>query len=132
MLYRFLADALLAVHFLWIFFLILGLPLGLYLKLAWLRILHAAGLILALALQLAGLLCPFTIWEESLRLRDDPGFSYRGSFIITQMEKLVYPGWISMNTITVLTVLLVLLTLLSFILGPLKFKTGIGQKGGPE
>ena len=118
MFYRLGADALLAVHFLWIFFLILGLPLGLYFRLAWLRTLHAAGLILALALQFAGLLCPFTIWEESLRLREDPGFSYRGSFIVTQMEKLVYPGWISMNTITVLTVLLVLLTLLSFIVRP--------------
>lgn len=131
MFYRLGADALLAVHFLWIFFLILGLPLGLYFRLAWLRIFHAAGLLLALALQLAGLFCPLTIWEESLRLREDPGFSYRGSFIITQMEKLVYPGWISMNTITVLTLLLVLLTLLSFILRPLKFKTGMGKKGGP-
>lgn len=132
MFYRQGADALLVLHFLWIFFLILGLPLGLYFRLAWLRTLHAAGLILALALQLAGLLCPLTIWEESLRLREDPGFSYRGSFIITQMEKLVYPGWISLDTVAALTALLALATLLSFIFRPVKFKTGLGKKGGPS
>lgn len=132
MFYRLGADALLAVHFLWIIFLVLGLPLGLYYRLAWLRTLHAAGLLLALALQLARLPCPFTIWEESLRRREDPGFSYGGSFIIAQMEKLVYPGWIYLDTVTVMTAFLVLATLLSFIFSPLKFKTGMGKRGGPS
>jgi hypothetical protein len=34
------------------------------------------------------------------------------------MEKLVYPGWISLNTVIILTALLAGLTLLSFILSP--------------
>ena len=116
--YRLLADALLILHFLWIIFLILGLPVGLYFKMRRLRIVHAFGLLFALALQIGGMLCPLTIWEEKLRLHQQPDFSYGGSFIIAYIERLVYPGWISMNTLTVLTVMLVLLTLLSFILKP--------------
>ncbi len=120
--YRLVADALLLAHFSWIIFLILGLPLGLYFKLPRLRILHAMGLILALVLQFNHLLCPLTIWEEYFRSSQYPGFSYRGSFIITYVEKLVYPGWISMNTITILTALLAGFTLLSFILRPPQLK----------
>ncbi len=113
------ADALLLLHFLWIVFLVLGLPWGLYISSPIIRLLHASGLIFALALQLTHTFCPFTIWEESLRGAQQPGFTYRGSFIITYLEKLVYPGWISLNTITILTALLVALTLASFILMPL-------------
>jgi hypothetical protein len=120
--YRLGADVLLLVHFLWIVFLILGLPLGLYFKLHRLRILHAMGLILALVLQFNHLLCPLTIWEEYFRSSQYPGFSYRGSFIITYVEKLVYPGWISMNTITIITALLAGFTLISFILRPPQLK----------
>jgi hypothetical protein len=121
--YRLAADALLLLHFLWIAFLVLGLPLGLYLRLHRLRLLHALGLVLALGLQLTNILCPLTVWEEHLRIRQQPAFSYRGSFIMAYIEKLVYPGWVSPNTITSLTALLVGLTLLSFILKPLPPKT---------
>ena len=120
--YRLGADALLLVHFSWIVFLILGLPLGLCFRLPRLRILHAMGLILALVLQFNHLLCPLTIWEEYFRSSQYPGFSYRGSFIITYVEKLVYQGWISMSTITILTALLGGATLLSFFLKPPQFK----------
>jgi len=112
------ADALLALHFLWIIFLILGLPLGLHFRLRRVRLLHAAGLVFALALQLGRMPCPLTIWEEKLRRLLQEDFSYRGSFIITYLEKLVYPGWISLNTVAVLTGLLAILTLVSFILSP--------------
>ena len=112
------ADALLLLHSLWIVFLILGLPLGLCFKLPRLRIVHALGLLLALVLQLFNTLCPLTIWEESLRRHQQSDFSYRGSLIISYLEKLVYPGWISMKTITLLTALLLGSTVLSFILKP--------------
>ncbi len=105
--YRLGADALLLLHFLWIAFLVLGLPLGWYFRLPRLRILHALGLALALALQLSHTLCPLTIWEEQLRTHQQSDFSYRGSFIISYLEELVYPGWISLDTITLLTALLV-------------------------
>ncbi len=116
-------DVLLLLHFLWIVFLVLGLPLGLYFNLRILRILHAAGLIFALILQLTHTLCPLTVWEEQIRALRQPGFSYRGSFIITYIDRLVYPNWISLNTITIITVLLVGGTLVSFILKPLGSKT---------
>ncbi len=116
--YKLGADALLLLHFLWIVFLMLGLPLGLCFKLSRLRILHALGLLLALVLQLFNTLCPLTIWEESLRRRQQTDFSYRGSFIVSWLEELVYPGWISMDIITLLTALLSGLTVLSFILKP--------------
>ena len=114
------ADILLLLHFFWIVFLILGLPLGLYFNSKVLRISHAMGLMLALALQLTHTLCPLTIWEEALRGLRQPGFTYRGSFIISYVEKLVYPGWISLDIITVITALLVGLTLLSFIKRPIR------------
>ncbi len=117
------ADALLLLHFLWIVFLVLGLPLGLYLNSSIIRLLHASGLIFALALQLTHTFCPLTVWEEHLRDAQQPGFTYSGSFIITYLEKLVYPGWISLKTVTILTVLLVALTLASFILIPLRSET---------
>ena len=121
--YRLGADALLLLHFLWIIFLILGLPIGVYFNFSRLRLLHATGLILALVLQLTNNLCPLTIWEAQLRTHQQPDFNYHGSFIITHLEKLVYPGWISMDTITILTLLLVTLTLISFILKPIRFKS---------
>ena len=117
------ADALLVLHFLWIVFLVLGLPLGLYLNRPALRIIHAAGLVFALILQLTHSLCPLTVWEESLRYIQQPDFTYSGSFIITHIERLVYPGWISLYTITLLSALLAGATLLSFILIPLRPKT---------
>ncbi len=116
------ADILLGLHFLWIAFLVLGLPLGLCFHLSKLRLLHLVGLILALGLQLTSTFCPLTILEEDLRGYQQPEFTYRGSFIITYIEKLVYPGWISQATISLLTVLLVGLTLVSFIYKPVKFK----------
>jgi len=112
-------DALLVIHFLWIIFLIVGLPLGLYFKLRALRIVHAMGLIFALILQLTHTFCPLTIWEEYLRNLHHPDFTYKGSFIITSIEKLVYPGWITLKTITIITAFFVGVTLLSFILIPL-------------
>lgn len=120
---RVMADILLIIHFLWVLFLILGLPIGVYYKLPRLRLLHAGGLLFALILQLSNTLCPLTIWEEYFRNYQEVGFSYRGSFLITYLEKLVYPGWISMDTITGITAVLVGATLLSFILKPLNFKS---------
>lgn len=117
------ADALLLLHFLWIVFLVLGLPWGLYISSPKIRLLHALGLIFALALQLTHTYCPLTVWEERLRYARQPGFTYRGSFIISYLEKLVYPGWISLKTVTILTALLVAATLASFILIPLRPKT---------
>ena len=114
------ADALLLLHFLWIVFLVSALPLGIYFRLRTLRILHATGLVLALILQFTRTICPLTILEEYLRNFQQPDFDYKGSFIITHVEKLVYPGWISLNTIIILTVLLAGMTLLSFILWPLR------------
>lgn len=121
------ADVLLLLHFLWIVFLVLGLPWGLYINSPIIRLLHAFGLIFALALQLSHTYCPLTVWEESLRVARQPGFSYRGSFIITYLEKLVYPGWVSLETVTILTALLVALTLASFILRPPRFTTRQGK-----
>ncbi len=116
--HRLAADLLLIVHFFWIAFLILGLPLGLYFSWDRLRLLHAMGLITALVFQLYNILCPLTVWEEYFRQYQRPGFDYGGSFIMAHIEKLVYPAWISFDIIIILTALLVGATVISFVIKP--------------
>jgi len=65
------ADILMILHFLWAAFMVIGLPLGL-----WLR---------------SGAYCPLTIWEESLRWEANPGFTYEGGFLAHHLSSILYP-----------------------------------------
>lgn len=120
--YKLGADLVLILHFTWIIFLLTGLPLGALFKSTMLRISHALAVVFTLIQQIVDYFCPLTIWEERLRTKFDPGFSYRGSFIKTYLDKLVYPDWISLKIIPVLTIILAVLTALSFKFYPIKIK----------
>ncbi len=99
MIYRLLADFLVALHLLWILFMLAGVVLILWgilfkrkiLDWFWFRTLHLAGIIYVGALSIQGKLCPLTIWENQLRAKSDPAGTYTGSFIIHHIEKIVYP-----------------------------------------
>jgi len=54
------------------------------------RIFHIAGLLFAVLLQVFGWYCPLTYVEIWLREKHDPSITYKGSFIIHYVEKLVY------------------------------------------
>lgn len=70
-----LADIVLIIHFLYVLFVVGSLPviwLGAGFKLAfvrnpWFRYLHLAAILLVVAESLAGIVCPLTAWENSLR-----------------------------------------------------------------
>jgi hypothetical protein len=103
MIYKILADIVVFIHFFWIVFLIFGGLLGTRNRA--IRIFHVTGLAFAFVIQVSGWYCPLTDLEVWLRSRHAQGLSYRGSFIIHYIERLVYievPHW----SIIVLTVML--------------------------
>ncbi|MGD0884000.1 MAG: DUF2784 domain-containing protein [Thermodesulfovibrionales bacterium] len=88
MIYKFAADVVVIVHFLWIVFLICGVFLGRRYRPV--RIIHLAGLSFAVIIELFGWYCPLTHLEVWLRERYGSSSSYSGSFIVHYIEKLVY------------------------------------------
>ena len=93
-----LADTIVVAHFMWILFMLAGFFLtvaGFWYKRffdRWLfRTLHLLGIIYVAVLSVMGRYCPLTVWENSLRARQDPQLIYEGSFIIRYIERLVYP-----------------------------------------
>jgi Protein of Unknown function (DUF2784) len=101
--YKILADVVVAVHFLWIVFLIFGGLLGVRHRA--IKIFHVAGLLFAAVIQVSGWYCPLTDLEVWLKSHYAPGVAYRGSFIIHYVEKLVYIR-ISHGEVIALTILL--------------------------
>jgi len=111
-----LADILMLLHFLWAAFMVIGLPLGLWLRSPTLRWIHFGGMVITAAFAVAGAYCPLTIWEESLRWEADPGFTYEGGFLAHHLSSILYPQiepWILRSasvlwgTLTVLTMVVI-------------------------
>jgi len=72
------------------------------------KFIHIAGLIFAVIIQIFGWYCPLTHFEFWLRQKHDPLLTYRGSFIIHYIEKIVYleltPGIIFVLTLILISV----------------------------
>lgn len=114
-----LADFVLAVHFLFVLFVVGGLPavwVGAALGWGWVRDLrfraaHLAAILFVAAESLAGIACPLTAWEDLLRQAG----TGQGSFMQRWVGRLLYydlPEWM----FTVAYVLFALLVLASFLL----------------
>ncbi len=103
MLYKILADTVVIIHFLWILFLIFGVFLGV--KYRGVKVLHIAGIIFALIIQVFDWYCPLTHIEIWLRQKHNPELSYTGSFIVHYVEKLIYIE-IPRSAILILTIFL--------------------------
>ncbi len=86
--FRFLADAVVFFHFLWILFLIFGFAFGR--KSKKIKLFHIGGLFFAIFIQAFDFYCPLTYLEVFLRQKHDPQGVYAGSFIIYYLEKLIY------------------------------------------
>ena len=95
--YRFLADLVLAVHFAYVAFVVLGLVailLGIVLRWRWVRnfwfrAVHFLMIAVVVVESLCGVLCPLTEWENSLRrLAGDS--SAPGSFIGRWMGRIMF------------------------------------------
>jgi hypothetical protein len=92
------ADGVLLLHFAWVAFVVVGLPmvwLGAWRKWNWVR---AFGFRMAHLLAMAyvaweavtGRECPLTIWENRLRILAGNGQSYQGSFIQHWVHRILF------------------------------------------
>ena len=88
MFYGVLADIVVSVHLLWIFFLIAGAYFGR--KHRSVMLLHGAGLVFAVVSQIFGWYCPLTHLEAWLMEKQPASQAYSGSFIAHYAKKLVY------------------------------------------
>ena len=87
-----LADVLMVLHFLWVAFMVFGLPLGMWLRSPKLRWAHFLGMTATALIAAANAYCPLTVWEEALRWNADPSFSYGESFLARHLAPLLYPN----------------------------------------
>ncbi len=88
MIYKLLGDIVIMIHFLWILFILFGFLVAL--KWPRLSLVHVAGLVFALVLNVAGWYCPLTHLENYLKSLCDPQLTYKGSFIINRLEGIIY------------------------------------------
>jgi hypothetical protein len=88
MVYRLLADTVVVIHLLFILYVLFGGLLGLWrARLLWL---HLPAFAWGLVVEFAGLICPLTPLENTLRYRGgEQGHS--GGFIEHYLEPLIYP-----------------------------------------
>jgi len=89
MIYKLLAHFTVLSHFIWILFLIFGV----FFALKWpkIAILHLAGLLFSLVLNVFGWYCPLTYLENHLRHLYDVKTTYSGPFTATYLERVIYP-----------------------------------------
>lgn len=124
--YKLLADLIVALHLLWILFMLAGFILaagGFFKKelFDWwrFRTLHFFGIAFAGTLALLGKYCPLTIWENLLRAKYDPSLTYPGSFMIYYFERFIYPD-VNPLVIRIPTTFVALFSVLVFFLRPPK------------
>lgn len=86
---RMAPEAVLAIHFVWVLFAVLGGFLG-FADLRWLW-LHAPVVIWSAVVNFAGWTCPLTPLEKELRRRASMS-GYEGGFVEHYIAPLVYPG----------------------------------------
>jgi hypothetical protein len=95
--YRLAADALLAVHWLVVLFVVGLLPLVLvggarqwqWVRNPWLRVAHLVCIAVVILQAWLGRLCPLTDWEMALRLRAGDA-RYSGAFVAHWLQQLLY------------------------------------------
>lgn len=105
-LYGALADAVVAVHFLFVLFVLFG---GLLvLRWRWVRWLHLPAAAWGALIEFAGWTCPLTPLEKWLR-RQGSGAGYEGGFIEHYILPVLYPRALTRNTQLVLGLVVVLL-----------------------
>lgn len=99
------ADAVVALHLLWIVFLIAGAAGGV--RWPWVKWTHLAALVFSVLLQAFGWVCPLTHLEAWLRAAGGAA-PYEGTFIRHYLELLVYaslpPTAILLGTLLVIAI----------------------------
>ncbi|WP_436716316.1 DUF2784 domain-containing protein [Roseiconus lacunae] len=102
--FSFLADVTVTIHFAYVAFVVLGLPLILvgglcrwqWIRNPWFRGLHLAMILIVVLEAWAGITCPMTTLENDFRLAAG-GSSNEGSFIAAWLHDLMFfhaPPWV--------------------------------------
>lgn len=115
-----LANAILIIHFLFVLFVVGGLPviwIGVWLRLDFvrnirLRIAHLAAILFVVGESLLGMVCPLTTWEDKLRQLETSD-----SFIQRWLHDILFYNFPE-GMLTIVYVLFALLVLVTFILIP--------------
>lgn len=111
--YRFFADVLVVVHFLFIFFVVAGGMLILYRPR--MAFLHLPAVIWGAAVELCGWICPLTPLENYFRrIAGDAGYS--GGFIEHYLIPLIYPENLTAETQYILGGLVIVVNLIFYFL----------------
>lgn len=95
--YRILADVLVAIHFAYVAFVILGLVFTLggsvagwkWVRNFWFRAVHLAMIAVVVGEAWCGIVCPLTTWEDNLRELAGQA-TYRGGFIANLLHDTMY------------------------------------------
>ena len=124
MFHRILADAIMVIQLAWIIFMIWGFALTIrgffhpkFFERWLFRTVHLLGILFVVTLEILGRYCPLTLWENALRTHYNPETDYPGSFIIKQIEQMIYPD-VSPLVVIIPTILLAAFTLAVFVLKP--------------
>jgi hypothetical protein len=111
LIYRALADLILALHLGFVLFVVLGGMLVLrWPRAAWL---HLPAAIWGVLIEFTGWICPLTPLENSLRTRGGEA-GYSGGFIEHYIQPLLYPAGLSRQTQVVLGSVVLLLNLTAY------------------
>lgn len=115
MFYRIAADIVVAVHLLWIIFIIFGAIPGR----RWLiiRLFHLGSLVFSVMLQRFGWICPLTHLEVWLRQQQVKSLGYSGGFIAHYLEKIIY---LDASPVHIFTGTLVVIAFSLFLYAPWK------------
>jgi hypothetical protein len=111
LIYRALADLILALHLAFVLFVVLG---GL-LVMRWPRVawLHLPAAIWGVVIEYTGWICPLTPLENSFRARGGEA-GYSGGFIEHYIQPLLYPAGLTRSTQVVLGSLVLVLNLTAY------------------
>lgn len=111
MIYRALADLILALHLVFVLLVVLGGLLVLeWPRFAWL---HIPAAIWGVLIEFTGWICPLTPLENSLRARGGEA-GYSGGFIEHYIQPLLYPAGLTRSTQVVLGSVVLLLNLTTY------------------
>lgn len=129
-----LTDAIVVIHFAWVVSMVAGFLLTIaafhwrkLFDLFWLRTVHLVGILFVATLGALGKPCPLTLWESSLRAKNDPNAIYVGSFVARWIEKVIYPD-VSPLVVTLPAIVMALVTLIVFIIKPPTLARSVGHK----
>ncbi len=126
--YKFIADALLVFHFLYVLFVIFGFILTwvgyfvgwTWVRNMWFRVIHVAAIGIVAVQGVVGMICPLTVWESQLRsMLDRHGEGYVGGFLQYWLHRLLYYD-ISLELFAVIYIVFFILVLTTlFIVKPI-------------